>query len=114
MMGLNSSVTLAFVIDTTGSMGDEIQQVKELVKRIVNTTRNFAVDYILSPFNDYSADVISRGENLSVLPLFNASIITQTLVTVEIYKLWDRLTIMGSVFLILFIAFPIVDHMHQA
>ena len=61
MMGLNNSVTLAFVIDTTGSMSDEIRQVKELVTRIVNTKRSSVVHYILSPFNDYSADFISKG-----------------------------------------------------
>jgi len=56
MMGLKKQISLAFVIDTTGSMFDEIKQLKELVKRIVDEKRNGDVDFILSPFNDYSAE----------------------------------------------------------
>ena len=61
MMGLQREVSLAFVIDTTGSMFDEIKQVKKLAKRIVDEKRNFDVDFILSPFNDYSAMPGGKG-----------------------------------------------------
>ena len=44
--------TLMFAIDTTGSMKDEIQAAKAIAKQIINATRDFKVDYILSPFND--------------------------------------------------------------
>ena len=64
MMGTNRA-TLAVVIDTTGSMGDEIALVRKFVAEIVNISRNFPVDYILSPFND-DTDPISKGKLLSV------------------------------------------------
>ena len=44
--------TLMFAIDTTGSMGDEINAAKAIAKQIINVTRESEVDYILSPFND--------------------------------------------------------------
>lgn len=44
--------TLMFAIDTTGSMKDEIHAAKAIAKQIINATRDFKVDYILSPFND--------------------------------------------------------------
>ena len=44
--------TLMFAIDTTGSMRDEIHAAKAIAKQIINATRDFKVDYILSPFND--------------------------------------------------------------
>ncbi|XP_057291426.1 hemicentin-1-like isoform X2 [Hydractinia symbiolongicarpus] len=44
--------TLMFVMDTTGSMIDEIAASKAIANSIINATRDFEVDYILSPFND--------------------------------------------------------------
>ncbi|XP_047127877.1 uncharacterized protein LOC100200589 [Hydra vulgaris] len=44
--------TLMFVMDTTGSMSEEINAAKGIAKAIIETTREFPVDYILSPFND--------------------------------------------------------------
>ena len=44
--------TLMFAIDTTASMSDEIQAAKAIAKAIISVTRDFEVDYILSPFND--------------------------------------------------------------
>lgn len=44
--------TLMFVMDTTGSMRDEIAASKAIANSIINATRDFEVDYILSPFND--------------------------------------------------------------
>ena len=44
--------TLIFAIDTTGSMGEDIQAAKTIAKEIITATRDSEVDYILSPFND--------------------------------------------------------------
>lgn len=44
--------TLMFVIDTTASMREKISAVKAIAKQIVSITREFKVDYILSPIND--------------------------------------------------------------
>lgn len=46
--------TLIFVIDTTGSMGNDIKAAKAIAKQIINIKRDSKVDYILSPFNDPS------------------------------------------------------------
>ena len=46
--------TLMFAIDTTGSMKEEISAAKAIAKTIISETREFKVDYILSPFNDPS------------------------------------------------------------
>ncbi len=46
--------TLMFAIDTTGSMKNEIAAAKAIAKTIISETREFRVDYILSPFNDPS------------------------------------------------------------
>jgi len=54
LLGLNNS-TLGMVIDTTGSMGDIIGQVKAQVTSIVNSvvgTDNEPDQYLLEPFND--------------------------------------------------------------
>ena len=44
--------SLIFAIDTTGSMTQEIKAAKEISQAIINGTRNYDVDYILSPFAD--------------------------------------------------------------
>eukprot|EP00112_Aurelia_sp_Birch-Aquarium-sp1_P024237 Seg757.1 transcript_id=Seg757.1/GoldUCD/mRNA.D3Y31 product="Metabotropic glutamate receptor 4" protein_id=Seg757.1/GoldUCD/D3Y31 len=48
----NGEATLMFAIDTTGSMGSEINAAKAIATKIINMQRQFEVDYILSPFND--------------------------------------------------------------
>ena len=53
-LGVSGQVTLIFVIDDTGSMGDEIDAVVQIAKNIVRRKREVKVDYILSPFNDPS------------------------------------------------------------
>ena len=52
LMSQNGAATLMFAIDTTGSMGGEINAAKAIATSIVNRDRTFPVDYILSPFND--------------------------------------------------------------
>ena len=54
LLGISGGVTLIFVIDTTGSMSDEIAAAKEIVKAIAAHPRDSPVDFILSPFNDPS------------------------------------------------------------
>ena len=44
--------TLAFVVDTTGSMIEEINAVKDLIKAIIGTERRSPQWYILNTFND--------------------------------------------------------------
>jgi len=44
--------SLIFAIDTTGSMTQEIAAAKEISQAIISGTRNYDVDYILSPFAD--------------------------------------------------------------
>ena len=44
--------TLAFVVDNTGSMGDEIESVRRLIKSFVRTERSIPLFYIYTTFND--------------------------------------------------------------
>ena len=44
--------TLAFVVDDTGSMGDEIEAVKKLIKAIIAAEKFSPYYYILGTFND--------------------------------------------------------------
>ncbi|XP_030589549.1 von Willebrand factor A domain-containing protein 7-like [Archocentrus centrarchus] len=55
LMGLSQSPVLCFVIDTTGSMGDDIAEVKRVSSDIINRRRGTEQEpsaYILVPFND--------------------------------------------------------------
>ena len=54
LMSVKRSSTLMFAIDTTGSMGEEIQAAKNITTAIINWPRNhsIAVTYVLSPFSD--------------------------------------------------------------
>lgn len=54
-MGLSQSSVLCFVIDTTGSMSDDIDEVKRVTSSIVDNktgTETQPSEYILVPFND--------------------------------------------------------------
>ena len=44
--------TLAFVVDNTGSMWDEIDAVKDIILSFTKTERNRPIAYILITFND--------------------------------------------------------------
>ena len=44
--------TLAFVVDDTGSMSEEINAVKELIKTIIKAEKFYPYFYILGTFND--------------------------------------------------------------
>ncbi|KAI7811322.1 putative von Willebrand factor A domain-containing protein 7-like [Triplophysa rosa] len=55
LMGIASSVVLAFVIDTTGSMIDDIVEAKRVAYNIIDSkkgTQDEPSEYILVPFND--------------------------------------------------------------
>jgi len=44
--------TLAFVVDDTGSMSEEIESVQRLIRSFVSTERSNPISYILATFND--------------------------------------------------------------
>lgn len=54
LLGISGDVSLIFVIDTTGSMGDEIEAAKEIARAIAAHQRDAPVNFILSPFSDPS------------------------------------------------------------
>ena len=57
--GLSSAdFSVAFVIDDTGSMGEEIDAVKCLVRSFVKSERDGPAKYILGTFNDPGEDMI--------------------------------------------------------
>lgn len=54
-MGIARSAVLCFVIDTTGSMSDDIDEARAVVNEIIDTkkgTQDEPSEYILVPFND--------------------------------------------------------------
>lgn len=54
-MGIARSSVLCFVIDTTGSMADDIAQARKIVHEIIDKrkgTQDEPSEYILVPFND--------------------------------------------------------------
>ena len=52
---------LGFVVDTTGSMGDEIAAVQDLILSFVSSEQNEPACYVVTPFNDWH-QLIARGE----------------------------------------------------
>ncbi len=55
LMGLSQTSVLAFVIDTTGSMSDDIEEAKRVSFSIIDSRRGTPEEpseYILVPFND--------------------------------------------------------------
>ncbi|XP_005945584.1 von Willebrand factor A domain-containing protein 7 isoform X2 [Haplochromis burtoni] len=55
MMGIARSSVLCFVIDTTGSMSDDIEEARSVVYQIIDAykgTQDEPSEYILVPFND--------------------------------------------------------------
>lgn len=57
MMGIARTAVLCFVIDTTGSMADEIAEAKRVAHNIIDSkkgTQDEPSEYILVPFNDPS------------------------------------------------------------
>lgn len=56
-MGIARSSVVCFVIDTTGSMSDDIEEARKVVHDIIDSkkgTQDEPSEYILVPFNDPS------------------------------------------------------------
>ena len=56
LLAYDGAVTLAFAVDTTGSMGDDISAAKSIATNILRYDRPFPVDYVFSPYNDPITD----------------------------------------------------------
>ena len=59
LYALDGGVTLMFVIDTTGSMGNDIKTAVKISRQIIDMPRDDEVDYILSGFDDPTASAAS-------------------------------------------------------
>eukprot|EP00731_Ephydatia_muelleri_P015570 Em0008g1290a len=53
--------TLAFVVDTTGSMANAIAGVRQAIKSIIALEQQNPFFYVLTPFNDYDGDTTYRN-----------------------------------------------------
>uniref|UniRef100_A0A3P8VXE8 von Willebrand factor A domain-containing protein 7-like n=2 Tax=Cynoglossus semilaevis TaxID=244447 RepID=A0A3P8VXE8_CYNSE len=66
MMGIARSSVLVFVIDTTGSMSDDIDEARKVVFEIIDSkkgTQDEPSEYILVPFNDPGFGPLSKTED---------------------------------------------------
>ncbi|XP_053477848.1 von Willebrand factor A domain-containing protein 7 [Ictalurus furcatus] len=66
MMGIARTAVLCFVIDTTGSMADDIAEAKRVAYQIIDSkkgTQDEPSEYILVPFNDPSFGPLIRTTN---------------------------------------------------
>lgn len=73
MMGIARSSVVCFVIDTTGSMYDDIVEARKLVYEIIDSkkgTQDEPSEYILVPFNDpskvYSTKIVQTTHSFTV------------------------------------------------
>ncbi|XP_056590951.1 von Willebrand factor A domain-containing protein 7 [Triplophysa dalaica] len=69
LMGLRQTSVLAFVIDTTGSMSDDIDEAKRVSFSIIDSRRGTSEEpseYVLVPFNDPDFGPLTRTENADV------------------------------------------------
>uniref|UniRef100_A0A8C1YQ18 von Willebrand factor A domain containing 11 n=1 Tax=Cyprinus carpio TaxID=7962 RepID=A0A8C1YQ18_CYPCA len=70
LMGIARSAVLAFVIDTTGSMADDIAEAKRVAFNIIDSkkgTQDEPSEYILVPFNDPEFGPLIRTTDPDVL-----------------------------------------------
>uniref|UniRef100_A0A673W458 von Willebrand factor A domain-containing protein 7-like n=1 Tax=Salmo trutta TaxID=8032 RepID=A0A673W458_SALTR len=70
LMGIARSSVVAFVIDTTGSMRDDILEAKRVVNEIIDSkkgTQDEPSQYILVPFNDPKFGPLIRTTNPDVM-----------------------------------------------
>ncbi|KAK3728399.1 hypothetical protein QZH41_017637, partial [Actinostola sp. cb2023] len=63
LMSVDGDVTLVFVVDTTYSMHEEINEAKTIITEIANYQREGHVDYVLSPFNDPGTGPVHGKQN---------------------------------------------------
>lgn len=64
-MGLSQAAALCFVIDTTGSMSDDIAEAKRVSLEIIDRKRGTEEEpsaYILVPFNDPGAALAAYSD----------------------------------------------------
>ncbi|XP_053478034.1 von Willebrand factor A domain-containing protein 7-like [Ictalurus furcatus] len=69
LMGLSQTSVLCFVIDTTGSMSDDIAEVRRVTSAIIDSKTGTAAqpsEYILVPFNDPDYGPLSRTTDPNV------------------------------------------------
>ncbi|XP_048052725.1 von Willebrand factor A domain-containing protein 7 [Megalobrama amblycephala] len=69
LMGLSQTSVLAFVIDTTGSMSDDIEEAKRVSFSIIDSRRGTSEEpseYILVPFNDPDFGPLTRTKDANV------------------------------------------------
>lgn len=67
MMGIARSSVVCFVIDTTGSMSDDIAEARKVVHDIIDSkkgTQDEPSEYILVPFNDPRKTFLSTPRRL--------------------------------------------------
>ncbi|XP_029917843.1 von Willebrand factor A domain-containing protein 7-like [Myripristis murdjan] len=70
MMGIARSSVVCFVIDTTGSMSDDIEEARSVVYEIIDTkkgTQDEPSEYILVPFNDPDFGPMIRTTDANVM-----------------------------------------------
>ncbi|XP_072533297.1 von Willebrand factor A domain-containing protein 7-like [Salminus brasiliensis] len=70
LMGIARSAVLCFVIDTTGSMADDIAEAKRVAHNIIDSkkgTQDEPSEYILVPFNDPQFGPLIRTTNPDVM-----------------------------------------------
>ncbi|XP_056443290.1 von Willebrand factor A domain-containing protein 7-like [Gadus chalcogrammus] len=70
LMGIDRSLVLCFVIDTTGSMSDDIAAAKDKVYNIIDSTKGTQdepSEYILVPFNDPDFGPLTRTTDPKVM-----------------------------------------------
>lgn len=68
MMGLFKGKPLCFVVDTTGSMGDDIAAVKQVTASIIDSklgTSDEPSVYVLVPFSDPGTILTSVSQTVS-------------------------------------------------
>ncbi|KAL1282099.1 hypothetical protein QQF64_000902 [Cirrhinus molitorella] len=69
LMGLSQTSVLAFVIDTTGSMSDDIEEAKRVSFNIIDSRRGTPKEpseYILVPFNDPDFGPLTRTDDADI------------------------------------------------
>ena len=65
VVDLNGFPCLAFVVDTTGSMGGEIEAVKVVIRNFLSSEEDDPICYVLQPFNDFGDAVFdSRSKKM--------------------------------------------------
>ncbi|KAM9314784.1 von Willebrand factor A domain-containing protein 7-like [Pholidichthys leucotaenia] len=70
MLGIARSSVVVFVIDTTGSMSDDIEEARSVVYDIIDSkkgTQDEPSEYILVPFNDPAFGPVIRTTNADVM-----------------------------------------------